>query len=302
MVWIPGGWFSMGSEEWPATLPIHKVYVDGFWMDRTEVTNAQFAAFVEATGYVTIAERKPDPSRYLREPNEPLSEVAQAPFSFVFSLLPPSRSAVTNERIPNGWWAVPGACWRHPEGPGSHITGRENHPAVHISWFDAVAYAKWANKRLPTEAEWEFAARGGLNRKPYCWGDEATPGGKFMANYWQGQFPVINTKADGFETTAPVGSYPPNGYGLYDMAGNAWEWCEDWYKDDYYEESPERNPQGPASSFNPLEPGTQFRVQRGGSFLCADDFCRRYVPGARHPGDPGSPASHTGFRCVRSPR
>jgi formylglycine-generating enzyme required for sulfatase activity len=302
MVWIPGGWFWMGAEDWPQTLPIHKVYVDGFWMDKTEVTNAQFAEFVKATGYVTIAERKPDASKYLREKDAVLPEVAKGPYSHVFSLTQPSaRAAVADPRIP-WWWAVPGASWRHPEGPTSDLRGRENHPAVHIAWFDAVAYAEWAKKRLPTEAEWEFAARGGLNRKAFCWGDEATPQGKFLANYWQGRFPYLNTKEDGFEGTAPVGSYPPNGYGLYDMAGNAWEWCADWYKDDYYQESPERNPQGPEASFNPDEPGTPFRVQRGGSFLCADSYCQRYVPGARHAGDPASPAAHSGFRCVRSPR
>jgi formylglycine-generating enzyme required for sulfatase activity len=299
MVWIPGGWFWMGSDEFPETQPIHKVYVDGFWMDRTEVTNTQFAAFVKATGYVTVAERKPDLSLYVRDPKDPVPEVAKEPFSFVFA--PPAIPVPLDNHM--AWWQpVRGASWRHPEGSKSDLKGRENHPAVHICWHDAVAYAKWAKKRLPTEAEWEFAARGGLDRKRFCWGNEATPDGKFMANYWQGRFPSENTKEDGFEGTAPVGSYPPNGYGLVDMAGNVWEWCSDWYQADYYQDSPERNPQGPSSSFNALEPGTPFRVQRGGSFLCADSYCRRYVPGARHHGDPLSASMHIGFRCVRGPR
>jgi formylglycine-generating enzyme required for sulfatase activity len=221
------------------------------------------------------------------------------PFSLVFA----RPRVIQDLRDYKQWWKpVLGANWRHPEGPGSNLNGRENHPVVHIAYEDAVAYAKWAGKRLPTEAEWEFAARGGLDRKPYAWGDEVEPDGKCMANIWQGRFPLVNDCKDGFAGTAPVGSFPPNGYGLHDMAGNVWEWCADWYRHDYYAESPKRNPQGPEVSFDPLEPGVRKRVQRGGSFLCCDDYCASYMMGVRRAADPNSPAFHTGFRCVRSPR
>jgi formylglycine-generating enzyme required for sulfatase activity len=252
------------------------------------------------------------------------------PGSIVFT---PPQVAVSLENHFAWWRYVPGACWRHPEGPGSDLQGRENHPVVHVCWEDAAAYAKWAGKRLPTEAEWEFAARGGLERKAYGWGDELRPGGKWQTNIWQGQFPAENTLADGFRATAPVGSFPPNGYGLYDMAGNVWEWCADWYRPDYYAQSsgramlalgpgavglmgsplapgpilamsalttPDRNPQGPDSSLDPLEPGVPKRVQRGGSFLCSDLYCVRYRPGTRGKGAVDSGQSHAGFRCVRS--
>jgi formylglycine-generating enzyme required for sulfatase activity len=295
MVWVPGGWFWMGGEEkFPDTLPVHLVYVDGFWMDKTEVTNAQFERFVQATGYQTVAERKPDPKDFPGVPPENL--VAG---SIVFT---PPRGEVSFENHLAWWRYVPGASWRHPEGPGSDLKDRENHPVVHICWDDAVAYAKWAGKRLPTEAEWEFAARGGLERKPYTWGDELLPGGQWQANIWQGKFPSENTLADGFRATAPVGSFPPNGYGLYDMAGNVWEWCADWYRPDYYEKSPDRNPPGPNDSFDPLEPGVPKRVQRGGSFLCSDLYCIRYRPGTRGKGAVDSGQSHAGFRCVLSRR
>jgi formylglycine-generating enzyme required for sulfatase activity len=204
---------------------------------------------------------------------------------------------------PLRWWRlIPGACWHRPEGPNSNLKGRDNHPVVHVCYEDALAFCKWAGKRLPTEAEWEFAARGGLDRKRYCWGDELTPGGKWQANVWQGTFPVKSTVLDGFERTAPVGSFPPNGYGLHDMAGNVWEWCSDWYHPEYYALSPRVNPQGPAKSFNPTEPDAPARVQRGGSFLCSDNYCTRYLPGARGRGEPRSAASHIGFRCVRAAR
>ena len=294
MVWVPGGEFDMGDDDFPDARPIHRVRVDGFWMDTTEVTNAQLARFVRETGYVTVAEGKPDPKDYPGAPPEKL--VAG---SCVFS--PPSGPVPLQNHL--AWWQyVAGADWRHPEGPKSNIEGRENHPAVHISWHDAVAYAKWAGKRLPTEAEWEFAARGGLSRQRYVWGDDLKPGGKWMANIWQGRFPHENTAEDGFRGTAPVGCFPPNGFGLHDMAGNAWEWCADWYRSDYYLKSPGHNPQGPDSSLDPQEPDIPKRVQRGGSFLCSDLYCVRYRPGSRGKGALDSGASHIGFRCVRSPR
>jgi formylglycine-generating enzyme required for sulfatase activity len=299
MVWIPGGWFWMGSEDvrWPDAQPVHAVYVDGFWMDRTEVTNAQFAEFVKATGYKTVAERQPTRENFPGLPPDAQLE----PCSVVFKPTPfPTRNLLDWQHL------VAGADWRHPEGPGSSIEGQENHPVVHICYTDAVEYAKWAGKRLPTEAEWEFAARGGLDRKTFCWGSEA-PGhdGKWQANIWQGEFPNANAKLDGFERIAPAGSFPPNGYGLYDMAGNVWEWCADWYRPDYYKESPRRNPQGPNSSFDPSDPNDPAipkRVQRGGSFLCSDEYCYRYRPGLRGKGEPNSAASHIGFRCVKSPQ
>jgi sulfatase modifying factor 1 len=302
MVWIPGGEFYMGSDEdndaglplLPDALPVHKVYVDGFWMDKTEVTNEQFAKFVKATGYTTIAERPPDPADFPKVPKEDLK-----PFSIVFKKPKPGDRVDLNNH--QGWWDVSyGACWKHPDGPGSDLKGREKHPVVHIAYDDALAYCKWAGKRLPTEAEWEFAARGGLDRKKYCWGDELTPGGKWMCNNWQGIFPVVNEENDGFVTMAPVGTFPPNGYGLYDMAGNVWEWCADFYQPDYYTDSPAKNPPGPNSGFDPREQGTPKRVQRGGSFLCADNYCIRYLPAARGKGEPSSGAYHVGFRCIRS--
>jgi formylglycine-generating enzyme required for sulfatase activity len=292
MVWIPGGTFWMGSDEFDDTKPIHKVYVDGFWMDRTEVTNAQFAAFVQATGYVTVVERPLDPKRYSKGRTE-------KPFSLVF--VPPTKAVDPFQCDIGEWWqAVPGACWKHPEGPGSDLTGSENHPVVHVCYDDAVAYAKWAGKRLPTEAEWEFAARGGLDRKRFCWGDEARPDGKCLCNNWQGKFPNKNLAQDGFAGAAPVGSFPPNGFGLHDMAGNVWEWCSDWYQPSYSTSFATRNPRGPDSGYDPMEPGVPKRVQRGGSFLCADNYCTRYLPGARGKGDPDSSANHIGFRCVRA--
>ena len=309
MVWIPGGEFSMGANDPPdmdevgmkATedaRPIHRVYVDGFFMDKTDVTNAEFAKFVKATGYVTIAERKPRAEDFPGAPPENL--VAG---SVIFT--PPNHPVPLNNHL--HWWTyAPGANWRHPLGPGSDIKGKENYPVVHIAYPDAEAYAKWAGKRLPTEAEWEFAARGGLAGKPFVWGDSFRPGGKWMANTHQGHFPNQDTGDDGFVGIAPVAQYPPNGYGLYDMAGNVWQWTSDWYRPDYYQQlaaskAVARNPTGPDTSFDPSEPGEQKKVHRGGSFLCTDQYCSRYIVGTRGKGEVSTGTNHLGFRCVMTP-
>jgi len=300
MVWIPGGQFWMGTTESRMTdaLPWHRVSVDGYWMDKTEVTNEQFARFVKATGYVTVAERKPRPEDY---PGAPAEKLVAG--SVVFS--PPDHPVELNNHF--RWWNyVPGANWRHPEGPNSSIKNRMNHPAVHIAYEDALAYCKWAGNRLPTEAEFEFASRGGLDRKRYVWGDEFMPGGKHMANTFQGHFPDTNTGDDGYLATAPVGSFPANGYGLFDMAGNVWEWTSDWYRADYYQTLAASgeiatNPQGPPDSFDPNEPGVPKKVQRGGSYLCTDQYCARYIAGGRGKGELDTGTNHLGFRCVREP-
>lgn len=299
MVWIPGGEFWMGADEFPDAQPWHLVFVDGFWMDKTEVTNEQFAKFVKATKYVTVAEQAPRAEDFPGAPPENL--VAG---SVVFS--PPDRPVKLHDHFQ--WWSyVKGADWRHPEGPQSSIKDRGNQPVMHIAYEDALAYAKWAGKRLPTEAEFEFAARGGLERKPYAWGEELKPGGKFMANTFQGNFPDKNTKEDGYAAAAPVGSFSPNKYGLYDMAGNVWEWTSDWYRHDYYKtlaaEGPlARNPKGPADSLDPSEPGVKKKVHKGGSYLCTDQYCARYIAGGRGKGEPDTGTNHVGFRLVRDAR
>ena len=294
MAWVPGGTFWMGDDEFNDARPVHRVEVDGFWMDKTEVTNAQFARFVGETGYVTVAEKALDPKDFPGVPPEDLKAG-----SIVFT--PPANAVDLRDH--GQWWRyVPGASWRQPEGPGSSIVGKDDLPVVHVCFEDAVAYAKWAGKRLPTEAEWEFAARGGLDRKPYGWGDEQKPGGQWLANIWQGQFPAENTAEDRFPLAAPVASFPANAFGLHDMAGNVWEWCADWYRPDAYAASALRNPTGPGDSFDPVEPGLPKRVQRGGSFLCSDVYCVRYKPGTRGKGEVTSGASHVGFRCVKSAR
>ncbi len=292
MAWIPAGKFTMGSNDGqPEERPLHDVKVRGFWMDRYEVSNDQFAKFVEATHYVTTAEVKPDPAQF---PGVPLENLVAG--SVVF--YPPAHVESLNNHIQ--WWKyVGGANWRHPEGPGSDLKGKGSHPVVHVSWFDALEYAKWAGKRLPTEAEWEYAARGGLEQNPFVWGRERFPKGLWMMNIWQGQFPTENTGQDGFKGTAPVGSFPPNGYGLHDMAGNVWEWVQDWYRPDYYAHSPRDNPQGPEDSVDPEEPGVAKRVGRGGSYLCSDMYCKGYRPSARQKTSPDTGLSHTGFRCVK---
>jgi len=309
MAWIPGGEFSMGAQENASmndvgmqatkdSRPIHRVYVDGFWMDKTDVTNAEFSRFVKATGYVTIAERKPRAEDFPGAPPENL--VAGA---VIFS--PPDHPVPLTDHYQ--WWAyVHGANWRHPEGPQSSLKGRENFPVVDVAYQDAMAYAKWAGKRLPTEAEWEFAARGGLSGKVYPWGDEFRPGGKWMANTHQGTFPTKDSGEDGHIGISEVALFPPNGYGLYDMAGNVWQWTSDWYRPDYYARlmvagRTARNPQGPGASYDPAEPAEKKKVQRGGSFLCTDQYCSRYMVGTRGKGESSTGTNHLGFRCVTVP-
>ncbi len=311
MVWIPSGEFAMGCEKsgdqfcslkgarvTEDALPIHPVIVDGFWMDATEVTNEQFARFVKATGYKTVAEKAPTAAEFPTAPPENL--VAG---SVVFK---PTSQAVSLDDHYQWWSYVRGANWRHPGGPKSNLKGKEKHPVVQVAYEDAAAYAAWAGKRLPSEAEWEFAARGGLQGKFFPWGDVLKPGGKWMANIYQGKFPVKDTGLDRFVGLAPVGQFPPNGYGLYDVAGNAWEWCEDWYRPDYYRQlaqggKPVRNPKGPTTPYDPAEPGEKKRVQRGGSFLCTEQYCTRYMIGTRGKGEARTGSDHVGFRCVRSP-
>lgn len=300
MVLIPGGEFAMGSDSpfaRPDERPVHRVQVDSFWMDVTEVTNAEFRRFVKATNYVTTAEKPPrmeDIMAQLPPGSPPPDPETLKAGSLVFT-------------YPAGheyWWRwVPGADWRHPAGPGSSIEGKDNYPVVQVSWFDATAYAQWAGKRLPTEAEWEFAARGGLKEKTYAWGDENPYQGKPRANIWQGEFPKQDTGKDGHRGIAPVRSYAPNGYGLYDMAGNVWEWVQDWYRADAYAAGDAKkvvdNPQGPADSNDPEEPYIQKRSQRGGSFLCDKSYCVSYRVSARMKASPDTGLSHTGFRCVK---
>jgi len=306
MVWIPGGEFSMGAADSPGdgevgmqattdSRPVHRVYVDGFYMDKTNVTNAQFAAFVKATGYVTVAERKPRAEDFPGAPPENL--VAG---SVVFS--PPDHSVPLDNHY--RWWSyVHGANWRHPTGPGSNLKGRANYPVVQIAYEDAQSYAKWAGKRLPTEAEFEFAARGGLTGQPYVWGSEFRPHGKWMANTHQGHFPNEDRAEDGYAGIASVAEFAPNGYGLFDMAGNVWQWTSDWYRPDYYQQlagnGVTRNPRGPDSPLDPAEPGQPKKVQRGGSFLCTDQYCSRYIVGTRGKGEISTGTNHLGFRCVK---
>jgi formylglycine-generating enzyme required for sulfatase activity len=305
MVWVPGGEFTMGTDDeqgWADEKPAHRVRVDGFWMDATEVTNAQFREFVEATGYVTTAEKKPDVAELMRQlppGTPPPTPDKLVPGALVFT----APAGEVNLKDFSRWWKwTPGASWRHPEGPASSLAGKDDHPVVHVSWDDAAAYAEWAGKRLPTEAEWEFAARGGLEGKPYVWGDERPTDRDVFANLWQGEFPRTNLAADGHERTAPVRSFAPNGYGLYDMAGNVWEWCADWYQRDLYQRRSGKdvivNPTGPRRSLDPARPFTPQRVQRGGSFLCNDSYCSRYRPSARHGCSPDTGMSHVGFRCA----
>jgi len=301
MVRIPGGKFLMGSNEhYPEEAPAHRVVVDAFWMDRHTVTNADFRRFVEATGWVTLAERTANAADYPGARPELL-----VPSSVVFAK-PARRVDLGN---PGNWWTyVPGANWRHPRGPSSSLQGLWKHPVVHIAYEDAEAYARWVGKDLPTESEWEFAARGGLDGTEFAWpGDELAPQGLHLANTWQGEFPWQNTGEDGFEWTAPVGTFPPNGYGLHDMIGNVWEWTSDWYQEhDKLESRPccaVRNPRGGAAehSHDPRTPHVRIprRVMKGGSFLCAPNYCRRYRPAARMPQPIDTSTCHVGFRCIK---
>jgi formylglycine-generating enzyme required for sulfatase activity len=305
MVLIPGGQFEMGAQM-PQEMtdmaedaiydarPVHSVVVSAFWMDKTDVTNAEFARFVQQTGYITLAERTPS-----KEANPGVNPKDLVPGGIVFTA-PAQPVSLQDE---SQWWRfVPGANWRHPRGPKSFASSCWSCPVVQIAYEDAQAYAKWVGKRLPTEAEWEFAARGGLDGKLYVWGDAMRPQGKWMANTFQGSFPDHDSKADGFAGISPVASYPPNGYGLYDMAGNVWQWVSDWYRPDYYatlkSAGAAHNPTGPGSPLDPLEPGVPKRVQRGGSFLCTEQYCVRFMVGARGRGDINTSSNHLGFRLV----
>lgn len=305
MVLIKGSQFAMGGDNDQARedeYPKHEIEVQDFWIDKNEVTNRQFSKFVEATGYVTIAEQEIDIHELMKQlpagtpPPDP--ELLQ-PFSLVFREVPDDAPA----RGPGDWWdMVKGANWQQPEGPGSNLKGREDLPVVHVSWYDAMAYCRWAGKRLPTEAEWEFAARGGLKEAIYPWGDEPIDASK--ANYWQGTFPHENHGEDRFMRLAKVGSFEPNAYGLYDMSGNVWEWVSDWFHFHYYHEAQfsqgvVHNPLGPETSFDPMEPSVPKKVIRGGSFLCNDSYCSGYRVAARMKSSPDTAMEHTGFRCVR---
>ncbi|WP_277556073.1 formylglycine-generating enzyme family protein [Halobaculum limi] len=299
MVWVPGGQFTMGSEEfYPEEAPVREVTVDGFWMDESPVTNAEFATFVDETGYTTVAERDPDPDDYPGAAPDDL-----VPGSAVFM----SPDGPVDTRNPNQWWEyVEDACWHQPLGPDSTLDGLLDHPVVHVTYEDAQAYAEWTGKRLPTEAQWERAARGGLEHKRFVWGNEHTPDGTPMANTWQGQFPQENTVHDGYERTSPVGAFPSNEFGLYDVAGNVWEWTRDWFSaDPTAGDSPACcTPTNPHSadekqSIDPRDPSAiPRRVLKGGSHLCAPNYCFRYRPAARYPQPIDTSTSHVGFRCI----
>jgi formylglycine-generating enzyme required for sulfatase activity len=305
MVLIKGGTFSMGGDNSQADndeLPKHDVQVSSFYMDIKEVTNAEFRKFVRETGYVTTAEQKPD----WEELKKTLPPGTAKPDD---ALLVPASLGFKQTEGPvdlhdySQWWQwVPGASWQHPQGPGSNIEGKDDYPVVQVSWYDAVAYCKWAGKRLPTEAEWEYAARGGLQNQVYPWGNEPIDMGKPKANSWNGKFPYLNTGKDGFIGLAPAGQFSANGYGLYDMAGNAWEWCSDWYDSDYYQSLAGKltvNPKGPLKSNDPMDPYTSKRSLRGGSFLCNDSYCSGYRVARRMKSSPDTGLEHTGFRCVK---
>ncbi len=305
LVRVDGGSFRMGSEDhYPEEAPVHTVAVDGFWIRPTQVTNREFVEFVDATGYITVAERPLDAAEFPGAPPENL-----VPGSMVFTMTP---GPVDLTHISQWWTWMPGASWRHPEGRGSSIDDRLDHPVVHVAHEDAAAYAEWTGEALPTEAEWEYAARGGHEGRAFIWGDEATPGGEYLANFWQGGFPYRNSTADGFAGTAPVGSFPPNDFGLHDMAGNVWEWTDDWYVEHLPADAEDladkpccvpNNPRGGTidDSYDPAQPQFDIprKVVKGGSFLCADEYCQRYRPAARRPQMIDTGMSHIGFRTVK---
>jgi sulfatase modifying factor 1 len=301
MLLIPGGTFRMGSDShYPEEAPVHRVTVDDFRMDRTPVTNRQFKEFVRATGHVTCAERVPDIKNYP-------GALPHMLYAGSLTFMPP-RHPVDLRNMGEWWSLLEGANWRHPYGPRSNINALDNHPVVHVAFADAVAYAQWAGKDLPTEAEWEFAARGGVDGAEYAWGDELTPSGRHMANTWQGEFPHRNTNGDGFERTSPVTAFPANGYGLHDMTGNVWEWTTDWYSTKHEPDAPKvccipKNPRGGGEqlSYDPAMPDIRIprKVIKGGSHLCAPNYCRRYRPAARHAEPIDTSTSHLGFRCIR---
>jgi formylglycine-generating enzyme len=298
MVWIAGGEFRMGSDDfYPEERPVRLVAVDGFWMDEHPVTVAQFRRFVKATGHITTAELPPDPAQFPDADPDLL-----VPGSLVFQR---AKGPVDLSDVGNWWAYVPGAQWRHPEGPGSTLHGRERHPVTHVTSDDAEAYAAWAGGSLPTEAEWEYAARGGLDGAVFTWGDDFAPRGRMMANTWQGEFPWQNLMTDGFEGTSPVASFPSNGYGLHDMAGNVWEWTSDYFTLPAATEDAcctPRNPRAtaPEASLVPGQPGATIprRVIKGGSHLCAPNYCLRYRPAARQSETIDSSTGHIGFRCI----
>jgi formylglycine-generating enzyme required for sulfatase activity len=307
MRWIPGGEFVMGTDDVtanPNERPAHRVKVGGFWMDEHDVTNAEFGAFVAATKYVTTAEKPVDWEELKKQvpPGTPKPpEETLRPGSLVFT--PPGKRVDLGD-MSNWWTWVNGADWRHPQGPGSSIAGKDEYPVVQVSWDDAAAYAKWAGKRLPTEAEWEFAARGGASKNTrYWWGDEFRPGGKYMANTYTGEFPVKDTGEDGYAGLSPVKAFPANGYGLFDMAGNVWNWCSDFYADDAHVRAAKKvgiscDPAGPEKTFSAGNPLAVERVTKGGSFLCSASYCESYRPTARRGTPPDTATGHIGFRCV----
>jgi formylglycine-generating enzyme len=293
MVWIAGGEFLMGSESfYPEERPVRRVHVDGFWLDRHQVTNDEFRRFVDATAYVTVAER---PLDFAGVPGAPVQTYPAG--SLVFAQ---TRGPVDLGDSRNWWFYVLGAQWRYPLGPESSLDGRDDHPVVHVAYEDAEAYATWAGKALPTEAEWEFAARGGLEGAAFTWGDEMEPGGKIMANTWQGEFPWWNAKPNGYDRTSSVGSFPPNGFGLYDMAGNVWEWTVDWFHA-HQDQPPAKACCAPEESYDAAEPYLRIprKVLKGGSHLCAPNYCLRFRPAARMPQMVDTGMSHLGFRCVK---